>query len=120
VKRGAAPLAEVFQTMAYANLILAIALTASAQILVKLASAAELRSSKWMSLIASSLLVYGIAFIVYSSAVRTFPITVAGPVSTIAVMVIVCIAGVCLGEVMTMKQCLGILFGLVAVVLLVK
>jgi drug/metabolite transporter (DMT)-like permease len=59
------------------------------------------------------------AFGLYSFTVRNFPISIASPINTIAVMIIVFIlAALLFGEVITAQKVLGIVFGLIAIILL--
>ena len=55
----------------------------------------------------------------YSFTVRNFPISIASPINTIAVMIIVFIlAALLFGEVITAQKVLGIVVGLIAIILL--
>ena len=59
------------------------------------------------------------AFVLYSFTVRNFPISIASPINTIAVMIIVFIlAALLFGEVITAQKVLGIVVGLIAIILL--
>ena len=93
--------------------------SAAAQLLVKGAAKYEIKTSNWLIFIGLSLVSYVIAFVLYSFTVRNFPISIAGPVNTIAVMIIVFIlAALLFGEVITAQKILGIMFGLIAIILL--
>jgi len=60
-----------------------------------------------------------VAFVLYSFTVRNFPISIASPINTIAVMIIVFIlAALLFGEVITAQKVLGIVVGLIAIILL--
>ena len=91
--------------------------SAAAQLLVKGAAKYEVKTSNWRVLIGLSLVSYVVAFVLYSFTVRNFLITVASPINTIAVMIIVFILASLFGEVITAQKVLGIVFGLIAIIL---
>ena len=93
--------------------------SAAAQLLVKGAAKYEIKTTNWLMFIGLSLGSYVVAFVLYSFTVRNFPITVASPINTIAVMIIVFIlAALLFGEVITAQKVLGIVLGLIAIILL--
>jgi multidrug transporter EmrE-like cation transporter len=104
----------------YLFLFVPVIFSAGAQILVKVAAGYELKSLQWFIAIGLSMASYVIAFVLYSFVVRQFPINVASPVNTIAVMLIVVVAGTLLGEALGWKQLLGLAFGLVAILLIMS
>lgn len=92
--------------------------TASAQILLKLAGSQEILSLRWNVLVAGSVGTYFIAFIAYSFALRSFPVSVASPATTIAAMIIITSVGVLLGESITPRQFMGICMGVASILLI--
>jgi drug/metabolite transporter (DMT)-like permease len=92
--------------------------SAGAQILVKFAANHEIKSINWFIFIGLSMVSYVVAFVLYSFTVRHFPINIASPVNTISVMIIVVAFGLFIGEVLSVRQLVGVAFGLVAIVLL--
>ncbi|MBL8015111.1 MAG: EamA family transporter [Candidatus Doudnabacteria bacterium] len=105
--------------MQYALLFIPVVFSAGAQILVKWAAQFEIKTVNWFIFIGLSMASYVAAFVLYSFTVRQFPINIASPVNTIAVMVIVFLAGYLMGEAVSARQLLGIVFGLIAIVLIV-
>lgn len=106
--------------MQYLILFIPVIFSAAAQVLVKYAANFEIKSLNWFIFIGISLVSYGLAFVLYSFTVRQFPVSVASPVNTISVMIIVFIFGILMfGEAVTIKQFAGIVFGLLSVILLI-
>lgn len=104
--------------MKYLILFIPVIFSTAAQILVKLAAGQTVKSTPWLIYMGASVVSYGLAFVLYSIAVRYFPISIASPVNTLSVMVIVFAAGILLGELVTAKQYLGVAFGVVAILLI--
>jgi drug/metabolite transporter (DMT)-like permease len=107
--------------MNYLLLILSVCLSSTAQIFLKFASLAPIRTNEWFLHIGLSVASYGLAFVVYSFVLRAWPINVASPVTTIALTVIVFSFGVLfLHEQASWKQILGIGFGLLSIIFLLS
>jgi drug/metabolite transporter (DMT)-like permease len=105
--------------MKYLILFVPVIFSAVAQLFVKAAARHELKTTQWFIFIGMSLVAYVVAFILYSFAVREFPLSVASPVNTIAVMVIVFIlAALLFGEVISLQKAIGIGLGLISILLL--
>jgi drug/metabolite transporter (DMT)-like permease len=105
--------------MNYILLFIPVIFSAAAQLLVKAAAKFEIKTPQWLLFIGLSLVSYVVAFIIYSFTVRNWPINIASPVNTISVMVVVfTLAALIFGEVITVKQVIGIVFGLIAIILL--
>ena len=105
--------------MRFAVLFMPVIFSAAAQLLVKGAANYEIKTTNWMILIGLSLVSYVVAFVLYSFTVRNFPITIASPINTIAVMLIVFIlAALLFGEVISAQKVLGVMLGLIAIILL--
>src|SRR5438445_10226085 len=73
--------------MKFSVLFMPVIFSAAAQLLVKGAASYEIKTSNWLIFIGLSLVSYVVAFVLYSFTVRNFPITVASPINTIAVMI---------------------------------
>jgi drug/metabolite transporter (DMT)-like permease len=99
----------------YLLLSVGILTSALAQILLKKASFYEIKSIIWLIYILLSITIYGGAFIIYSIILKYYPISVASPVMTIGVMIIVFCFGAYIGEHITPKQIIGFALGLVSV-----
>ncbi len=105
--------------MNYLLLFVPVIFSAAAQLLVKAAAKFDIKTPNWLLFIGFSLVAYVVAFVLYSFTVRSFPISIASPINTIGVMlVVVILAALLFGEVITLKQIVGIGFGLAAIVLL--
>src|SRR5438128_670653 len=88
--------------MKFSVLFMPVIFSAAAQLLVKGAASYEIKTSNWLIFIGLSLVSYVVAFVLYSFTVRNFPITVASPINTIAVMIIVfLLAALLFGEVIS-------------------
>ena len=105
--------------MKFLVLFMPVIFSAAAQLLVKGAAKYEIKTNNWLIFIGLSLVSYVMAFVLYSFTVRNFPISIASPINTIAVMIIVFIlAALLFGEVITAQKVLGIVVGLIAIILL--
>ena len=105
----------------YVILFLPVFFSTIAQILVKQSSFKELRSFSWYIVMGGSLVAYFFAFGLYAVTLRHFAISVASPVNTISVMLLVVISGIVLwGEPLGIRQVSGLLLGCVALLLLLS
>lgn len=105
--------------MKYFLAILSVLSAVFAQVLVKNASLKELYSKKWIVLILTSLIVYGLAFILQSYVFRLFPLSKIGPPSAIAVMILIFGCGVIFfGEGIHAKQIAGVILGVISIYLI--
>ena len=103
----------------YIVLFLPVLFSTVAQILVKQSSLQELKSLGWYIAIGWSLVAYILAFGLYAFALRYFPVSVASPINTISVMLLVVVSGVVFwGEPFGGRQVSGLLLGGVALLLL--
>lgn len=101
-------------------LFIPVVFSTGAQLLLKVASRYDTRSVSWSVVIGLSIAAYFVAFLLYSITVRYFPISVAGPVNTIAVMLLVAFFGIAVWhEPFEAKRILGIGFGIAALLLMV-
>ena len=105
--------------MKYLVLFMPVIFAACGQLLVKGAAKYEVKTRNWLICIGLSLGSYVVAFVLYSFTVRKFPISIASPINTISVMIIVFIlAALLFGEVISAQKVLGIVLGLIAIILL--
>ena len=91
-----------------------------AQILLKRATLFEARETLWMFCIAGSALSYLTSFIAYYLALRQFSISRISPLMTVGVVMIVVAYGYWMGETVTARQSLGIIFGVVSILLILS
>ena len=78
----------------YFFLFVPVLFSAAAQLLIKQAALKEWKSMGWLISMGGSILAYMLAFALYSVTVRYFPVSVASPVNTILVMLLVIAGGV--------------------------
>ena len=105
----------------YFLLFLPVIFSTAAQLLIKHAAFKELRSIGWYVAIGWSIIAYFLAFALYSVAVRHFAISVASPVNTISVMLLVVLGGVVFwGESFGLRQVCGLSLGIFALLLLLS
>ena len=91
-----------------------------AQIFLKKATLLEARETFWMLCIAGSALCYLTSFAAYYLALRQFAISRISPLMTVGVVMIVVAYGVWMGETVTIRQSLGIVFGVVSILLILS
>jgi len=89
--------------------------SAAAQVLLKQASGSQTYGARWALWMAASVAAYAVAFVVYAAVLRQFPLTVAAPAMTIAVMCAVVVVGALLGEPLSTRQIIGVVFGITSV-----
>jgi drug/metabolite transporter (DMT)-like permease len=105
--------------MKYFLLFIPVGFSAAAQVLIKMAATYQMKSLPWFYLVSLSIFSYLLAFISYSFTVRSFPISVAGPVNMVAVMLVVVLIGILfLGEPFSLWKILGVLLGFFSVFLI--
>ncbi len=100
----------------YALMTAGIACSATAQVLLKQAARAVPYGSQWLLWMGASGATYAAAFALYAVVLRQFPLSVAAPAMTIAVMCAVVAAGALLGEPLSARRVVGVLLGVASVV----
>ena len=91
-----------------------------AQILLKRATFLEGKDSVWFLSIAGSSFCYLISFAAYYLALRQFAISKISPVMTVGVVLIVVTYGYWMGEIITTRQSLGVLLGIISIILILS
>lgn len=104
--------------MKYALIPIAVSFSAAAQIILKKSAGYENWTGHWFLFLAISCSLYGVSFFAYMYLLRTLPISRIYPILTILVISIITVYGVLIGEGITVKQVLGIAFGIGSVYLL--
>lgn len=94
--------------------------SALAQILLKRATPFAYGQIEWVLYILASLSCYGISFAAYYLALQRYPISQVGPTMSIGVILIIVIYGISTGEIIDVKQALGILLGAAAIFLILS
>jgi len=103
----------------YILLIAGIIPSAAAQVFLKFASNYELKSPMWALFIFISLCSYGMSFVLYTIIFKYFPVSVASPVMTVSVMLIVFIFGWIIGETVSPRQLIGVACGVASIILII-
>ena len=91
-----------------------------AQIILKRATLFEAKELFWMFSISGSAVCYCISFIAYYLALRQFSISRISPVMTVGVVLIVVAYGYWMGETVTIRHSLGVLFGIISILLILS
>jgi len=91
-----------------------------AQIFLKRATLLEAKEVYWFWSVSSSALCYLISFAAYYMALRQFSISRISPVMTVGVVLIVVAYGYWMGETVTARQSIGVLFGVISILLLLS
>lgn len=102
----------------YVLLCVGIIPSALAQIMLKKSTAFMMRSVEWYAFIGISILLYGLAFVLYAIVMRYFPISKASPIMTVGVMLVVVAFGLCSGEEFQLRNIIGLLLGLMSIFLI--
>ena len=98
--------------------VIAVVLTALAQVLLKKAANFELRTSSWVLFFGLSAAAYVASFPLYSRILKYFPLNKIYPAMTIAQIIVITLCGLLLGEAIGGRHALGLLFGAVAIYLI--
>ncbi len=104
----------------YALMLVGVACSAAAQILLKRAGGTTPAQSRWFFWIAASAAAYTAAFVLYAAILRRFPLSVAAPTMTVAVMCVVVVAGAVLGEPLSGRRLLGVILGLASILVVLR
>jgi drug/metabolite transporter (DMT)-like permease len=92
-----------------------------AQILIKKASFYQFAERKWFVFILFSIFFYAVTFLTQTFVIRFFPISKILPVSAIAIMILIFLAGILFfGESVNMKQIAGIVLGIISILLILS
>ncbi len=91
-----------------------------AQIILKRATLLEAREAVWLLYIGGSASCYLISFAAYYMALRHFQISRISPVMTVGVVLIVVAYGYWMGETVTARHSLGVLFGIISIMLILS
>ena len=105
----------------YLFLFLPVLFSTAAQLLIKQAALQKWKSMGWLLAMGGSILAYILAFVLYSVTVRYFPVSVASPVNTILVMLLVIAGGVVFWqEPFGMQRAIGAILGIISLVLILS
>jgi multidrug transporter EmrE-like cation transporter len=98
--------------------LIGILMTALAQVLLKKAAGFEVRTSPWIAFFGLSAVAYAVSFIFYSQILKYFALNKIYPAMTIAQIVVITLVGFIMGEVVGLRHALGLVFGAVAIYLI--
>ena len=92
--------------------------TALAQVLLKKASYFDEKTASWLAYIGLSALVYGFSFLLYARILKHYQLNKIYPAMTVGQIILVTLAGLVIGEMITGRHALGLGFGLLAIYLI--
>jgi multidrug transporter EmrE-like cation transporter len=92
--------------------------TAVAQLLLKKASDFEVRTSSWVIWMGLSAASYIVSFILYSRILKYFALNKIYPAMTVAQIMVITVIGFWMGEAVGGRHVLGLLFGVLAIYLI--
>jgi hypothetical protein len=92
--------------------------TALAQVLLKKAAYFEVRTTPWLIYMAISAITYGFSFILYSRILKYYELNKIYPAMTVGQIMLVTLYGLVVGEMVTGRHALGLLFGGLAIYLI--
>jgi multidrug transporter EmrE-like cation transporter len=98
--------------------ILAILLTALAQVLLKKASFYEIRTFWWLVYFGVSGAMYALSFFLYAVILKHYPLNKIYPAMTVGQIMLVTLFGILLGEMVAGRHALGLVFGAVSIYLI--
>ena len=98
--------------------VIGILMTAVAQILLKKASDFEIRTSSWIIWMGLSAVAYTVSFIAYSRILKYFALNKIYPAMTVAQIMVITLYGLWVGEAIGGRHALGLIFGVVAIYLI--
>ena len=106
------------QHITFFYIIFGVIFSATAQICMKMATDVQMMRPTWILLITGSVLSYLISFVMYYFALKYYPISRVSPVMMTGVVILVVLYGFLTGEVLSIKQMIGILLGVFAIFLI--
>ena len=98
--------------------LIAILLTAFAQVLLKKAADFEALTSSWIVFFGSSAVAYALSFILYSRILKFFALNKIYPAMTVAQIIVITLCGYLLGETVGSRHALGLVLGAIAIYLI--
>ena len=98
--------------------LVAILLTALAQVLLKMAADFEVMTSSWMVFFGSSAVAYAVSFVLYARILKFFALNKIYPAMTVAQIIVITLCGYLLGEAVSGRHALGLVLGAIAIYLI--
>ena len=100
--------------------LIAVLATAFAQVLLKKASYYDIKTSPWIVFMGISAVSYSFSFILYSRVLKYYPINKIYPAMTVAQIILITLYGLWIGEVISGRHSLGLLFGMFSIYLIMS
>lgn len=97
---------------------LGILTTAVAQVMLKKAAGFEVRTSSWIIWMGLSAASYTVSFVAYSRILKYFALNKVYPAMTVAQIMVITVIGLWMGEAIGARHALGLVFGAVAIYLI--
>lgn len=94
--------------------------TAFAQILLKKASYHDVKTPPWLVYMGISAVSYAFSFILYSRVLKYYPLNKIYPATTVAQIILITLYGLWIGEVISGRHSLGLLFGMFSIYLIMS
>ena len=98
----------------------AVLATAFAQVLLKKASYHDIKTPPWLVYMGISAVSYAFSFILYSRVLKYYPLNKIYPAMTVAQIMIITVYGLWIGEVISGRHSLGLLFGIFSIYLIMS
>ena len=100
--------------------VIAILATTLAQVLLKKASVFDIKTPGWLFFMGVAACAYAFSFVLYSRVLKYYPINKIYPAMTVGQIILITIFGVMIGEAVGARHALGLVFGGVAIYLIMS
>lgn len=100
--------------------VIGIASTALAQILLKVSGTHTVMQAKWIVTLLLSLVIYAVSFVSYYMALKFFEISKVQPIMMASILSIIALYGFAVGEDLNRLRVAGILLSILSIVLITK
>lgn len=105
----------------YLKILLGVATNVLAQLCIKKSSIYNFLSIPWIVIMGIAILCYGLSFLVYSFILREAPLNIISPLMSISGMLLIVVSSSILFiEPISFRQVVGLMFGIISIILLVK
>ena len=92
--------------------------TAAAQLFLKKAAGFEVRTPPWIVFFGLSAVTYALSFVAYSQVLKYFALNKIYPAMTVGQIIVITLIGLVMGEAVGGRHALGLIFGAVAIYLI--
>ena len=94
--------------------------TAVAQVLLKKAAPYDIRTAPWLLFMGAAAASYTLSFVLYSRILKHYALNKVYPAMTVAQIGLITLYGLVIGEVIGLRQALGLVLGAVAIYLILS